>query len=120
MRVAPRCVAVTATLSARGEDGLTERMLAHVDGCFACRSEMSAHRDLHAQFAQLAEITYAAPAEVYPNVMAEVGPWAVPIPEHSARPSTGQIAAAAAVATAAATAAAGTAVLFRIYRQRAA
>ncbi|MGI9666734.1 MAG: hypothetical protein ACR2N2_06470 [Acidimicrobiia bacterium] len=120
MMLRPRCVSVAATLAARGEDGLTDPMISHVDSCLACRSELSAHRELRDQLRSLALVTDQAPAEVYPNVMAEVGPWAVPETASQTRRTPARIAAAAAVATAAATAAAGTAVLFKIYRQRAA
>jgi len=114
----PRCVAVTATLSSRGEDELTSKMQTHLDGCFTCRSELSEFRAWQTQLDLLRATEYQAPREVYPRVMAEIGPWVVPDPDPG-KVGRARVAAAAAVATAA-TAAAGTAVLFRLYRQRAA
>ena len=114
----PRCVAVAATLSSRGEDELTAKMQSHIDGCFVCRSELSEYRAWQTQLELVRATQYQAPREVYPRVMADIGPWAVPDPD-PAKAGKVKVAAAAAVATAA-TAAAGTAVLFRLYRQRAA
>ena len=114
----PRCISVSATLSARGEDGLTDRMGRHIESCFRCRGELSDHRTVTRGLEGLRSIEYVAPREVRPQVMAEIGPWVVPDPA-SNRSGHVRVAAAAAVATAA-TAAAGTAVLLRFYRQRAA
>ena len=115
----PRCVSVAATLSARGEAGLSPRMLDHVDGCMVCRSELVGHRSLERDLADLRTSEMRAPADLYPRVMADVGPWAVPDPPPASLRM--RIAAAAAVATAAtATAAAGTAVIVLRARQRAA
>lgn len=115
----PRCVSVAATLSARGELGLSSRMLDHIDECLECRAELASHRTLGRELAGLRVVEMRAPADLYGRVMADVGPWAVPDP-----PSTSlrvRVAAAAAVATAAtATAAAGTAVYFLRVRHRAA
>lgn len=114
-----RCVPVTATLSTRGEDGLTGRQRDHIDGCFACRSELSAHRAIAEGMHRLRSETFHAPAEVVPGVMDRIGPWAVP--EHGDESERNlHLVAAAAVATAATAAAAGTAVLVRLYRHRAA
>ena len=114
-----RCVPVTATLSTRGEGGLTERQRNHIDGCFACRSELSAHRAIAEGMEQLRLETLHAPAEVLHGVMDRIGPWAVP--EHGEDGERNlHLVAAAAVATAATAAAAGTAVLVRLYRHRAA
>lgn len=114
----PRCIAVAATLSSRGESELTPRMQSHVEGCFTCRSEVSDYRVWQLELARLRAVEYQAPREVYPHVMSDIGPWVVPDPD-PVKASRARVAAAAAVATAA-TAAAGTAVLFRLYRQRAA
>jgi hypothetical protein len=106
-----RCVTVKATLSARGEHGLTPPMSFHVGECFSCRRELSTHRNLSSGLGDLRDVEIAAPADVLPNVMAEIVPWSVPdLARHRRLP----VAAAAAVATAAA----GSAVLFRLYRQR--
>jgi len=112
----PRCLTVAATLASRGEDELTPRMHGHIEQCFACRSEVSEHRAWRQQLAHMRALQYQAPREVYPRVMQEIGPWVVPDQE---QPRVGRATVAAAVATAA-TAAAGTAVLFRLYRHRAA
>jgi len=111
-------LSVTATLSSRGEDELTQKMQSHLEGCFACRSELSEHRAWQHQLADLRTAEFQAPREVFPRVMAEIGPWVVPDLD-PVNAGKARVAAAAAVATAA-TAAAGTAVLFRLYRQRAA
>jgi hypothetical protein len=93
-------------------------MNSHIEGCFNCRSELSGHRTLERELTLLRSAEIRAPREVFPRVMADIGPWAVPEPEPS-RGGYVRVAAAAAFATTA-TAAAGTAVLFRLYRQRAA
>ncbi len=114
-----RCVPVTATLSTRGESGLTGRQHRHIDGCFACRSELSAHRAIGETMHRLRFETLYAPAEILPGVMDRIGPWAVP--EHGEEAERNlHLVTAAAVATAATAAAAGTAVLVRLYRHRAA
>ena len=114
----PLCLAVTATLSSRGEAEFTPRMQTHVERCFTCRSELSEFRAFHEELALLKATEYRAPREVYPRVMSDIGPWVVPDSEIP-RTSKTKVAAAAVVATAA-TAAAGTAVIFRMYRHRAA
>ncbi|MGI9585373.1 MAG: hypothetical protein ACR2N7_07255 [Acidimicrobiia bacterium] len=88
-------------------------MSSHVGQCFSCRRELSTHRLLAETLVELRDTELVAPARIVPNVMAEIVPWAVPEP---ARDRRLPVATAAAVATA--TAAAGSAVLFRLYRQR--
>jgi hypothetical protein len=112
-----RCVPIAATLSARGEDGLTSGMERHVEECLRCRRELLDRRAVLGSLAELRDVTYPAPAEVRIRVMESIGPWSVPAPGRDHRAT---VAAAAAVATAAATAAAGTAVLLMRHRQRAA
>lgn len=114
-----RCVPVKATLSARGEAGLTPAMRSHVEVCRLCTAEVEDERLLAAGVAVLRGSTMTAPAEVLPRVMEGIGPWAVPDPGDGASPTL-RVVAAAAVATAAATAAAGTAVLVLRLRHRAA
>lgn len=114
----PRCLSVTATLSSRGEAQLTPRMQEHMERCFRCRSELAEHRAFRDELALLRLAEYRAPREVYPRVMEDIGPWVVP-DEEIPRVGKARVAAAAVVATAA-TAAAGTAVIFRMYRHRAA
>lgn len=113
-----RCVPVSATLSSRGEHGLSDRMVAHVDACPRCRRELAGYRLLADAMCDLRSTIHPAPSGTYPRVMADIGPWAVPDPDPA--PNRRLQVAAAAVATAAATAAAGTAVVLRISRQRAA
>ncbi len=113
-----RCIPVRATLLSRGEDGLSASMSDHVDGCFACRSDLAAHRALLTELRSLDPEAHRAPAETVDRVMADVGPWAVPDPSPRSA-AVLRIAAAAAVATATA-AAAGTAIAFSVYRHRAA
>jgi hypothetical protein len=111
-----RCVTVAATLSARGEEGLTDSMRRHSLDCGRCRSDradLAAYRDA---VVSLTGTRYVAPASIVPRVMAEVGPWVVPPPAPAVahRVRVG----AAAIATAAATATAGTVVLMRMHRHR--
>lgn len=113
-----RCVPISATLSARGESGLTTRMASHVEACDRCAAEVADERVVRSELDRLAATTLRAPAEIVPRVMDGIGPWAVPDPE--VRNHRLAVAAAAAVATAATAAAAGTAVLVRIHRHRAA
>lgn len=110
-----RCVAVKATLSARGEQGLTPFMSSHVDSCFACRTALFSHRGLQSTLRDLRNVEMIAPPHVLPNVMAETIPWVV-----RGRPAGFSRRVPVAAAAAVATAAAGSAVLFRLYRQRAA
>lgn len=115
MRV--RCVPVVATLSARGEQGLTVGMRRHVGRCERCAAELVGHRALETEMRALRSVTHAAPSEVYPRVMDGIGPWSVPMPAGHG-PRRALVAALAAVATAAATAAAGVAVIMVRHRQR--
>lgn len=114
-----RCVPIAATLTARGESGLTDAMHRHVSSCGRCRADLSDHSAVEVEMQQLRSVSYPAPPDVYHRVMDAIGPWSVPAPERT-RDHRAAIAAAAAVATAAATAAAGTAVLVLRHRQRAA
>lgn len=114
-----RCVSIAATLSARGEDGLTDRMERHIRSCLRCQADLADHRSLQRAFVGLKQVTYPAPGEIPFRVMEAIGPWSVPA-SHETRDHRTAVAAAAAVATAAATAAAGTAVLLLRHRQRAA
>lgn len=114
-----RCVSISATLSARGEEGLTDGMERHVESCLQCRREVVEHRELRRALVELKQATYRAPAEIPFRVMDAIGPWSVPTHAET-RDHRTSVAAAAAVATAAATAAAGTAVLLLRHRQRAA
>ena len=72
------CVPISATISARGEDGLTPRMQRHVEGCHQCQGELADHRMVARGLSDLRNVTYSAPAEIMPRVMADIGPWAVP------------------------------------------
>ena len=111
-----RCMTVAATLSARGEDGLTRSMRGHTRDCSRCRADVADHATYRDAVAALRRVEYAAPPEIMPRVMAEVGPWVVPAPApavaHRLR------VAAAAIATAVATATAGTVVAVRMHRHR--
>ncbi len=111
-----RCVTVAATLSARGDEGLTDPMRRHSLDCGQCRSERSGHAAYRDALESLRGTEYVAPASIVHRVMSEVGPWVVPAPEpamaHRLRVAT------AAIATAAATATAGTVVLMRMHRHR--
>lgn len=110
-----KCISVTATMSARGAEGLTPAMTRHIDGCNRCRDEFAMFTSLADRLGELRYVEFTAPRDTAQRVMAEIGPYAVPEPSGRSDYRIG-IAAAAAVATAAC----GTAVLVRMYRHRAA
>ena len=115
-----KCVPVKATLSARGDEGLTTAMWSHVESCSSCQADLADDRLIREDLKALAGVVHTAPAGTMPRVMASVGPWAVPDPEPSTTGPSAKVLAAAAVATAAATAAASTVVILTRYRHRAA
>lgn len=113
------CVPVKATISARGDDGLTQAMWAHIDACASCQEELANDQLIRTDLRELASVTIQAPAEILPRVMERIGPWAVSDPAPTGPSSAVKVIAAAAVATAA-TAAASTVVILHRSRSRAA
>jgi len=109
------CVAVSVTLPTADVTGAAGVLATHVDACERCRSEADSYRRLHETLASMRDETVQAPGSLKPRVMSSLGPVAVPDLETSSDHRV-QVAAAAAIATAAA----GTAMLMRLYRHRAA
>jgi len=109
------CAAVSVTLPTVDIAGMTGLLAAHVQTCDRCRREVESYHDLYEALASIREDVVPAPGYLKPRVMASLGPVAVPDLEES-NDHRVQVAAAAALATAAA----GTAVLVRLYRHRAA
>jgi len=71
---------VAATLSARGEGGLTRSMRGHTRDCRRCGADVADHATYRDAVAALGRVEYVAPPEIMPRVMADVGPWIVPAP----------------------------------------
>ncbi len=109
------CSAVSATLPSVDIVGASGLLEGHVQTCARCRREVRAYREIYRVLAAMRDEFEEAPSRLRPRVMASLGPVAVPDLEESGDHRV-QVAAAAALATAAA----GTAVLVRMYRHRAA
>ena len=109
------CRAVHIALPTVGESGLTAPLAGHVDSCVPCRAEAIRYRTMYRELDGLALEAQRAPAGLASGVLESLGPVAV-VSEPARRDNRVPVAAVAVVATAAA----GTAVLLRLYRQRAA
>lgn len=109
------CRAVQIALPTVGETGVTGLLSSHVDTCIACSVEVLRYRSMYRELGELEASTHRAPGSFTDTVLASLGPVAVDY-EEAQRDNRVPVAAAAVVATAAA----GTAVLLRMYRQRAA
>ena len=109
------CSAVSVALPTVGIAGVTGPLASHADACERCRSEVEDYVSMYTQLASLSTRFVAPPGGFPQRVMASLGPVAV-ADEDGHRDHLVPVAAAAALATAAA----GGAVLFRLYRQRAA
>lgn len=109
------CRAVHVSLPTLGESVLPGPLASHVETCVPCRGEVVGYRTMHRELDAMAATTQRAPGGLTNDVLASLGPVAV-VSEPAKRDHRVPVAAAAVVATAAA----GTAVLFRLYRQRAA
>lgn len=109
------CSAVHVALPAIGEAPIAGPIVAHVESCLRCRAEIARYRMSHDVLATLDAEVYRAPNDLTHNVMNGLGPVAVAdlLPRRDNRLP---VAAAAVFATAAA----GTAVLVKVYRSRAA
>ena len=109
------CSAVHVALPTVGEAAITGPLANHVESCMACKGEVIRYRTMYRELEALDGTEHRAPQGLAAAVMNSLGPVAV---EESVqrRDSKVPVAAAAVVATAAA----GTAVLLKIYRDRAA
>lgn len=109
------CSAVSVALPTMGTDVIGSRLQTHVESCDDCRTEHARYAEMYDGLAGLRDVQIASQGGLTQRVMSSLGPVGVP--------GTGErwervvpVAAAAALATAAA----GTAVLVKIYRHRAA
>jgi hypothetical protein len=109
------CSAIHVALPTVGEAAITGRLAAHVEICMPCKGEVLRYRTMYRELHDLDRAKYRAPSGHTAAVMNGLGPVAVPMPEARMDPRV-PVAAAAVVATAAA----GTAVLFKLYRDHAA
>lgn len=109
------CSAVHVALPTVGEAAITGPITAHVETCVPCRAEIIKYRAMYRELASLDPNRYRAPYGTTAAVMGNLGPIAVEGDVSRIDPRV-PVAAAAVVATAAA----GTAVLYRLYRQHAA
>lgn len=109
------CSAIHAVLPTLGEGTITGPFETHVASCVRCRSEVIRYRNMHRELRALELSLDMAPVGLTRNVMKGLGPVAVANREPR-RDNRVPVAAAAVVATAAA----GTVVLLRLYRERAA
>ncbi len=109
------CSAVSVALPTVGTELMGGRLGSHLESCKECRTQHRRYAEMYGGLADLRYAQMAAPAGFTHRVMASLGPVAVPDLEDR-WDHVVPVAAAAALATAAA----GTAVLLRLYRHRAA
>jgi anti-sigma factor RsiW len=109
------CSAIHAALPTVGESAITGPLAAHVDSCADCWGEVAGYRAMYRELEALIASEYRAPREFVSDVKNSLGPVAVETVEPRLD-SRVPVAAAAMVATAAA----GTAVLYKLYRDHAA
>ena len=109
------CSVVSVALPRVGTEGIGGHLWSHVESCNECRSLFIRYDEMYDALAELRNTHKAAPGGLPERVMASLGPVAVPDPDER-WDHVLPVAAAAALATAAA----GTAVIFKIYRHRAA
>ncbi len=109
------CSAIHAVIPTVGEGTIAGPLETHVASCVRCRSEVIRYRSMHRELKALELSTDTAPVDLTRNVLKNLGPVAVADREPR-RDNRVPVAAAAVVATAAA----GTVVLLRLYRDRAA
>ncbi|KAA3638551.1 MAG: hypothetical protein DWP92_05960 [Armatimonadetes bacterium] len=108
------CSAVHVALDTVGTSAVTGPLAVHVERCDTCDHAVRSLQEVTVALRSLDPETYTAPRELEPDVMNALGPVAVPDPDHG---MSLKVPVAAAVV---ATAAAGTAVLIRYRRTRAA
>ena len=109
------CSAIHVALPTVGETAITGPLAAHVDSCAACWGEVARYRVMYRELEELDDAQYRAPERFVTSVVDRLGPVVVEMDEPRMDPRV-PVAAAAVVATAAA----GTAVLFKLYRDHAA
>ncbi len=109
------CSAVQVALPTVGEAAITGPIAAHVETCVPCQGEVVTYRVMYRELGALDHSRYRAPYGTLTSVMTNLGPVAVETDGFRRDPRV-PVAAAAVVATADA----GTAVLYRLYRQHAA
>ena len=109
------CSAVSVALPSVGNDAIAGRLWSHIESCAACQTRYTGYREMHDELADLRFVQIPAPIGLSQKVMASLGPVAVPDLDEG-WDHVVPVAAAAALATAAA----GTAVLLKLYRHRAA
>lgn len=109
------CTAVHLALPTVGPGAVTGALESHLDTCVRCTAEVAGYRKMYSQLEALETSLEPAPDDLETNVMKRLGLVAVadwqPHRDHRI-----PVAAAAVVATAAA----GTVVLVKLYRERAA
>jgi hypothetical protein len=109
------CSAVHVALPTVGESAITGPLAAHVDACASCWGEVARYRAMYRELESLSSFEYRAPAGFAASITDHLGPVVVEDVESRLDPRV-PVAAAAVVATAAA----GTAVLYKLYRDHAA
>ncbi len=108
------CSAVHVALDTVGTSAITGPLAGHVERCEECEHRVRTLQTVTVALQLLDPEAHAAPRRLQPDIMGSLGPVAVPDPVHGI---SLKVPVAAAVV---ATAAAGTAVLIRIRRARAA
>lgn len=109
------CSAIHVALPTVGESAITGPLAAHVASCSSCWGEVARYQSMYSQLESLDLSAHRAPTGFLDSVTGHLGPVAVDTAESRLDPRV-PVAAAAVVATAAA----GTAVLFKLYRDHAA
>jgi len=109
------CSTVHVALPTVGETAITGPLAVHVESCMACKGEVLRYRMMYRELEALDDNKHKAPQSLTAAVMSALGPVEVEALEPRMDPRV-PMAAAAVVATAAA----GTAVLYKLYRDRAA
>jgi hypothetical protein len=109
------CSAVSVALPTLGTDLIGGRLWSHIESCEDCFMHYVGYREMYDGLATLRFVEMPTPVGLSPSVMESLGPVAVPDLDER-WDHVVPVAAAAALATAAA----GTAVLLKIYRHRAA
>ncbi|MCZ7532080.1 MAG: hypothetical protein M5U23_01500 [Acidimicrobiia bacterium] len=109
------CSAVHVALDTVGTSAVAGPLAGHIERCEVCGHDVQSLQDVTMALRSLDPEAHLAPGGLQADVMGSLGPVAVPDPVHGISLKV-PVAAAAVVATAAA----GTAVLIRIRRARAA
>jgi len=116
--VSVMCSAVRVAMPTVGEASITGPLATHVETCVPCKGEVVRYRSMYRGLEALDATRYRAPQGFVSAVTSELGPVVVELGEPRMDPRMDpRVPVAAAVV---ATAAAGTAVLYKLYRDRAA